>query len=61
MPGELSRLKIALDEWIEAAPQVRRNAVLMAAEISSILERAAELKAKEEREARIKELEDFAR
>jgi hypothetical protein len=61
MPGELSRLKLALDEWIACAPVTRMNALLHASDISSILERAAELKAKEEREARIKELEDFAR
>jgi hypothetical protein len=61
MPGELSRLKLALDEWIACAPETRRCMVIVAGDISTILERAAQLKAEEERAARVKELEDFSR
>ena len=57
MPGELSRLKVALDEWISAAPDTRANSVLFARDIRSILERADQLKA----EAEAKVLTDFFR
>jgi hypothetical protein len=60
MPGELSRLKRALDEWIAYA-DTRRNVLLAAGQISDILARADQLNVEAQHAERVKELGDFAR